>query len=70
MAGVTICMACRQFGQTLESNTSQPIDRTKTGPFRSGSLKHGELMAEREDLRRELQARANGGSQRGEQGGE
>ena len=70
MAGVTICIARRQFGQTLTA-TPRPPDRSAEGAAVSGRpLEHRELMPERENFRRELEPRADRGSQRGQQGDE
>jgi hypothetical protein len=46
----------------------QPIDRTKARSFRGGPLQYGESMSERKNFRRELEPRADCGSQRGQQG--
>jgi hypothetical protein len=70
VAGVTICMAWHQLGQTLEGATTQPIDWTKARSCRCGPLQYGQLMPNREDFRPELKSGADRGPKRGEQGHE
>ena len=53
-----------------EQDPDQPIDRTKARPFRGGSLEHGELMAERENFRCELEPKMDRGPKRGQHGDE
>jgi hypothetical protein len=48
-----------------EQHPEQPIDRPEARSFRGRPLKHGELMPERKNFRRELEPRADRGSKRG-----
>jgi len=50
VAGVTICIACRQFGQTLESNTQTSRSIDEGAAVQGGPLEHRELMLERENF--------------------
>jgi hypothetical protein len=51
-----------------EQHPEQPIERTEARSFRGGPLQYSELMPERENLRRELEPRADRDSKRGQQG--
>ena len=53
-----------------EQYPEQPIDRTEARSFRAGPLQHRELMPERENVRREIEPRADRGSKQGQQGDE
>ena len=53
-----------------EQHPEQPIERTEARSFRGGPLQYSDLMPKRENLRRELEPRADRDSKRGQQGDE
>ena len=53
-----------------EQYPEQPIDRTEARSFRRGAVQHGKLMAECENLGREVELRTGRGSKHGQQGEE